>query len=146
MPAFFPIVNIDRYRPIVATLATADPAANTEISQTVPSNQFWQLIGARVSLVTDATVSNRTVQLTLDDGTTVWNLYPSPSTQAASLTYNYNFAVGAQNTTVLNNNVVVSLGSQLILPAGYRIRTLTNNLQATDNYGVMTLMLIKYVR
>lgn len=136
--------GFERYKGRIVTVASSDPAANTEVSITVPARTIYHLIGARVALVTDANVANRTVQLTLDDGTTVWNLFPSPSTQAASLTYNYTYAAGASNVTVLNNNVVVGLGQALVLPAGYRIRTLTNNIQATDNYGIMTLQVVRY--
>lgn len=136
--------GFERYEGRVVTVASTDPAANTEHSVTVPARTIYQLLGARVALVTDANVANRTVQLTLDDGTTVFNLFPSPSTQAASLTYNYTYTAGASNVTVLNNNVVVGLGQGIFLPAGYRIRTLTNNIQATDNYGVMTLFVVRY--
>lgn len=142
----FPIVSLDRYRPIVKTVATTDPAANVEISQTVPAGQFWQILGARVALVTDANVANRTVALTIDDGTTVVNSYVSPSTQAASLTYNYNFVAGGVNVTTLGTDVGVQVGPNLILPAGYRIKTVTTNRQVTDNFGVMTIFVIAWIK
>jgi hypothetical protein len=136
--------GFERYTGRLVTVASSDPAAGAEISVTVPARTIYKLVGARVALVTDATVSNRTVQLTVDDGTTVFNLFPSPSTQAASLTYNYNFTAGANNATVLNNNVVVGIGQDLLLPSTYRIRTLTNNIQAGDNFGIMTLFVLRY--
>lgn len=142
--ANFNITGFERYKPFITTLATTDPAANTEISQTVPAGQIWFFQGARVSLVSDANVATRTVALTIDDGTTVFNRYTSPSTQAASLTQNYTFTAGAANATVLNLEVVVGLGTNLLLPPGYRIKTVTNNIQATDNYGAMTLYFVKY--
>jgi hypothetical protein len=142
----FPQERLYRYRPIVKTVASADPAAGAEISYTVPANTFLELKGARVALVASGDVATRTVQLTIDDGTTVFNLYASPSTQAASATYNYNFVAGGNNTTVLNNNVSVAIGDSLLLPAGYKVSTLTNNLQAADNFGVMTIYGTFWVR
>lgn len=139
MASTFPILSIDRYRPWVKTAASANPAAGAEISYTVPAGTVLQLLGARVSLVASADVATRTVQLTIDDGTTVFNKFVSPSTQAASATYAYNFTAGTSNVTVLNNEIVVGLGQQLFLPPGYRIKTVTNNIQAADDFGVMTV-------
>lgn len=142
--ANFNITGFERYRPFITTVATSDPAANTEISYTVPAGQILFLQGASVQLVTDANVANRTVQLTIDDGTTVCQTFTSPSTQAASLTYTYSFTAGAANATVLSNSVVVGIGTNLLLPPGYRIKTVTTNRQATDNFGAMTLYAVKY--
>ncbi len=138
------IKGFERYVARLETVASSDPAANTEISLTVPARTIYHILGARVSLVTDANVANRTVALTIDDGTTVVNRYTSPSTQAASLTYGYTFTAGGVNATVLNNEVVVGMGTQLLTPATYRIQTVTLNRQATDNFGAMTLWVVKY--
>lgn len=143
--ANFNITGFERYKPFITTTASSDPAANgSEISATVPAGQIWFLQGARVSLVTDANAANRTVAMTIDDGTTVIQRFTSPSTQAASLTYGYTFTAGAANATVLNLEVVVGIGTNLLLPPGYRIKTVTNNVQATDNYGAMTFYIVKY--
>lgn len=142
--ASFNITGFERFRPFIVTTASADPAANTEITATVPNGQIWHLLGARVSLVTDANVANRTVAITIDDGTTVFNRFTSPSTQAASLTYGYTLSAGAASATVLNNEVVVGCGQTLMLPQGYRVKTATTNLQATDNFGAMTLFVVRY--
>lgn len=138
------ITGFERYRAFVVTTASADPAAGAEITATVPAGQVWHLLGARVSLVTDATVSTRTLAVTVDDGTTVFNRFTSPSTQAASLTYGYTLSSGASNATVLNNEVVVGCGQNLLLAGGYRVKTVTNNLQAGDNLGAMTLYIVRY--
>jgi len=142
--ANFNITGFERYKPFIATVASSDPAANTEISYTVPAGQILFLQGARVSLVTDANAANRTVAMTIDDGTTVIQRFTATSTQAASLTYGYTFTAGAENTVVLNLENVVGIGTNLLLPSGYRIKTVTNNIQATDNFGVMTLYAVKY--
>lgn len=138
------ITGFERYKPFITTVATSDPAANAEISYTVPAGQILFLQGARVSLVTDANAANRTVAMTIDDGTTVVQRFSSPSLHTASLTWGYTFSAGATNAAVLGLEVVVGMGSNLLLPSGYRIKTVTTNLQVGDNYGVMTLYGIKY--
>jgi len=143
----FNVTGFERYKPFITTTASADPAGTgAEVSHTVPAGQLWRLLGARVSLVTDANAANRTVAFTIDDGTTVIQRFTSPSTQAASLTYGYTFTVGAANAAVLNLEVVVGIGGDLLLPPGYRLKTVTNNVQATDNYGVMTFFIVKYTK
>lgn len=142
--ALFNLTGFERFKPFVVTTASTDPAANTEISTTVPANQLWLLLGARVSLVTDANVANRTVAFTIDDGTTVVQRYTSPSVQAASLTYGYTYTAGGSNATVLGNEVVVGIGQNIMLAPGYRLKTVTTNIQATDNYGAMTFYIVRY--
>lgn len=121
-----------------------DPAANTECSVTVPAGERWQLCTVQFSLVTSATVATRRVVLTVDNGTTVHAKFPSNVTQAASLTYAYCFAadLGYANGTLLDLNVLTGV-PPLILEAGYRIRTATVALDATDNYGAPIVTYIK---
>lgn len=142
--ANFNITGFERYKPFITTVASSDPAANTEISYTVPAGQILFLQGARVSLVTDANAANRTVAMTIDDGTTVVQRFASPSLHTASLTWGYTFTAGAVNAAVLGLEVVVGIGTNLLLPSGYRIKTVTTNIQTGDNFGAMTLYGIKY--
>lgn len=137
--------GLERYQVRVVTAASSDPAANTEISYTIPTGQIFELYAANVTLVTDANAANRRVVLTIDNGTTVFVKAPSPQVQAASLTYNYTFAVGApERATVDGTDMSVKLPGPLFLPGGYRILTVTASRQATDNFGAMTIQGIRY--
>lgn len=137
--------GIERYRVSPRVIATTDPAANTEHSYTVPAGQLLELWAVNFNLVTDANAATRRVVLTIDDGTTVFYKSASQVTQAASLTYNYTFSVGAvDRSAVAGTDVLQNLGGPMVLRAGYRIKTVTASIQATDNYGVAQLYGIKY--
>jgi hypothetical protein len=139
--------GLERYLARVVTTASSDPAVDVEHSITVPAGQIWELWAVNFNLVTDANAANRRVVLTIDDGTTVFAKSVAGAVQAASLTYNYTFAVGAPTmSAVVDLNLVNNLPGPLYLAAGYRIKTVTTNRQATDNYGVATCQLVRFAK
>lgn len=118
-----------------------DPAAGAEISETVPTSTRWRVRALSCQLVTDATAANREVSLVIDDGATTIFTSPAGFTHTASLTRRYSAApIGAQTapTQGTDRQIVIP---DLELPAGARIRTVTTNLQAGDNYGAPQLLL-----
>jgi hypothetical protein len=127
-------------------VVTTDPAANVEISSTVPAGKVWELISARFTLVTDANVANRRVRLVFDDGTTTFLEIAAFADQAASLTRNYNFSQDSDvpATQPIASDFYNHLPGRLVLPAGYRIQTATTNRQAGDNFGAARLVVREY--
>lgn len=137
--------GLERYRVSPRLVATTDPAANTELTYTIPANQLLELYTINFSLVSDANAATRRVTVTIDDGTTVFCKVASQVTQAASLTYNYTFGVGAvDRSSVAGTDVLQSLPGPLVLRPGYRIKTVTTAIQATDNYGVAQIFGVRY--
>jgi hypothetical protein len=137
--------GLERYQVRVVTAAGADPAADGEQIYTVPTGHFFEIYAVNFNYVTDANAANRRVILTIDDGATVFAKSVAGAVQAASLTYNYTFAVGAPTmSAVVDLQLVNNLPGPLFLVAGDRIQTVTTNQQATDNYGVMTIQGIRY--
>jgi hypothetical protein len=123
-----------------------DPGAGAEISVTVPTGKFWQLLSATFSLVTSATVANRRPSLTLDDGTNVFWRWRTGVDIAASLTRAY-FFESELNAEVDRIAVDSSLYEPLaprLLGQGYRIRTSTTAIQAGDDYGAPLLYVVEY--
>lgn len=136
--------GLEKYRAFPRLVASTDPAANTEISYTVPAKQLIELTSVRFTLVTDANAATRRVTLTIDDGTNVIYEVASQVTQAASLTYVYTFAVlGPDRSSVAGTSVLQSLPPIVVQP-GYRIKTSTASIQTTDNYGVAQIYGIRY--
>jgi hypothetical protein len=115
-------------------VAGGDPAAGAEVSDAVPAGKVWRLISVLLTLVTDANAANRRPHITIDDGTTVFYRRGSNATQAASLTQNYVFASEAQEAAVRDLWVADPM-PQLELLGGSRIKTVTVNKQAGDNYA-----------
>ena len=124
-----------------------DPAANTEISETVPEGKAWELLGVRVALVQGLTQTPAPA-LTIDDGTNVFYASPGSTTaQSASTTVTYHWGRGLVVSglvgTTPNIRAVAPLPEGLVLPAGYRIKTVTAGIGANSNYGAPVLYVVE---
>lgn len=142
LPLPWGIVPTERlFQPITG----ANPVAGAEVLVPVPGGQVWVVQSVRVPLVTAVAVGNRRPSLIFDDGTTEFARAPAgldvPATTTAALTWFREAAFGG----VVGANGAVSgpLPPTVLLP-GYRIRTLTLNLQAADAYGAPVLYVASY--
>jgi len=130
-----------------------DPAANAEILETVPTNAVWRLHAMWLQLVTDATAANRYVTIFLDDGTYPFYQVTGP-VHTASLTQSLVLSSGFAFPDVTGIvQVFNAIGiAHLPLPVGmllsetYRIRTVTTNIQATDNYVAPRLLVEELIQ
>lgn len=128
---------------LLRSIAGTDPAAGSEISESVPTNARWQLRSMRFSLVTSADVGDRRPGIIVDDGTSTLLTRYFGVTQAASLTrtYEVHFGEKADDGAFDAGNI-----ARIYLPPkaasllqGWRIRTTTVGLFAADNYGAPQL-------
>lgn len=130
----------------LTVITTSDPAANTEISQTVPVNYYWKIKSVRFQLVTDGNAATRQVHLQITDGTNILMDIIANGTQTASLTRNYSFVpVGTVGTKTANLEIVTEFPNDLLLPQGFKIVTVTDSIQATDNYGVARIYVERFL-
>jgi hypothetical protein len=125
-----------------------DPAANTEIRETVAAGETWLLLSLSVLLVQGATQTPQPI-LVIDDGTdVVWEGFGCTTAQAVSTTCRYTWGVGLPLTdkvgATTNVHATAPLPSGLILPSGYRIRTSTIGLGANSDFGAPSLLYVKY--
>lgn len=127
------------------SIAGTNPAANTEISETVPTAARWRPLALSFELVTDATAANREVAIVIDDGTTTLFTSPSGFTQTASFTRRYSAAAAGAQTAPAQGTDRQILLPALVLPAGSRIRTVTTNLQAGDDYSAPQLLIEEHL-
>lgn len=119
----------------IRSVAGTNPAAGAEITETVPADARWRLLSLSAALVTNATVANREAALVLDDGTSITLRSPTRQNQAASLTRNYSWFDGATLTTPVTDPAFTApIAGPLLAPA-HRIRTVTTNLQAGDDWS-----------
>ena len=129
----------------IVTYTGSDPAANTEWTETVPSGKVWRLLAIRATLVTSATVAARRAGVTITDGTNTLYKGNDESTQAASLTHNYNIA--SQNSRAVQDvehYIPLPFPEDLLLPAGYVIASTTLLRDATDNWGAPVFMVEEF--
>jgi hypothetical protein len=121
---------------LIRAVPGADPAAGAEVSLVVPTRARWCLHSIRFVLVTDATAVNRESDLIIDDGATTLLIIEPPALQGASGTRGYNYGADFPSLNALTQEFLIPLPVGLILREGYRIRTVTGNLQAGDDYGI----------
>jgi hypothetical protein len=72
-----PITGNAAEQGIIKPVTGTDPAANAEISETVPAGKWWQLLAVSVVLVQGITQTPQPM-LTLDDGTNVFYASSAP--------------------------------------------------------------------
>lgn len=119
----------------VRSFLGTNPAAGSECSDAVPTGARWEVLAWANSLVTDANVATREVELTIDDGSTILQRMIAGGTQAASLTRAYSFGVGnARAAGGQAPSITSSIVSNRLL-AGSRIRTVITNKQVGDDWG-----------
>lgn len=126
----------------------ANPAANTEISETLAAGTYWQLVAIKLTLAQGITQTPQPILL-LDDGTTVfWEGFGSSAAQAVSTTCVYTFAAGhtltGQVGSGANVHSTAPLPEDILLGPGYRIRTSTLGIGANTDYGAPNLYVVEY--
>lgn len=129
---------------LVTVTTGTDPAAGAEWSQTVPAGESWQLTSIRFSLVTSAVVANRIPSIVFDNGVTVVGRYATAASQAASLTTTYTGSVDTPSSALLGTEVVIAI-PRMILPSGYRIRSLTTAIDVADDYSAPVFFYTRFV-
>ena len=120
---------------MIRSVSGTDPAAGAELTITVPQTAEWRILGLRFVLVTDATAVNRQVDLVIDDGANIVLQIEAPALHGASGTRGYNYAPGFPARALLTAEFILPLPVGARLGCRWRIRTVTVNLQAADNFG-----------
>ncbi len=144
-PPFASSVETNLVAANLLTVTTgSDPAAGAEWSQTVPAGESWQLSTIRYSLTTSAVAGNRLTSITFDNGTTVFARYPSTQTEPASTTNTYTGSVDVASSGALGTEILISL-PRIIIPSGYRIRSLTTLLDPADDYSAPVFFYTRFV-
>jgi len=131
---------------LLRSITIPNPGAGNEISETVPTNTVWHVRGMMFGFVTDATVATRRVTVQFDDGGLRFIRTRAAQTQAASqdLTYSLTEGVGGEDTIGQGGNQI-HLPSNIRLFQGWRIRTLTDNMQAGDYYRDIQLYVEEWI-
>jgi hypothetical protein len=132
----------------VQQVDTTNAAAGVEITHTMPAG-VWEVASVSVSLVQGATQTPQPI-LVIDDGTdVVFEMFGSSAAQAVSTTCRYTWAPGlpltAQIGATTNVHSTAPLPEGLILPAGWRIRTVTLGIGANTDYAAAALLVLEVV-
>lgn len=120
---------------IITTVTGLAPGAGAEWVQNPPPNTRIRLISVSFLFATSATVANRFITLAIKDGVGVFLQIPILPAQVAGTTVQYEFAdsICALNNT--NGIVATASPSNLFIPAGFQLASVTQNIQAGDTYA-----------
>ena len=127
------------------SLTGTNPAANTEISETVPTNARWKLRGLVATLVCGAAVANRKPTLVIDDGASQLLRYSGLTNVTASQTVQFSafqLGVGTQNAGVWDYFIT---GEAAEISAGWRLRTITTAIQAADDWSAPQIFVEEWI-
>lgn len=125
---------------VLRVVPIANPAAGAEVVVTVPGGSVWRPISLVTTLATSAVVAVRGPSLIVDDGSTTVMRLPQGGTQAASLSVVNTWANGSGSPAGTSATGAQSVPlPDLVMPAGYRLRTLTNLIDVGDQYSAVAL-------
>lgn len=147
-PMSWPISNIEKVHAFgdFKTVSGADPAAGVETSITVPTNTIWKLHSWRATLVASADAANRVVHLKATNGGVVLFETISSTTQIISETKVYTANINSPGGAATNDNdIILALPHDIILPQSTTITTETTALTAGDNWGAPVVSVQAYV-
>lgn len=97
--------------------------------------------------MTAVAAANRRPALALDDGTTEFWRWRVGVDQAASQTRAYQFITSLSNEVDRSSTfaeMYEPLDAGIFLPPGGRVKTVTQAIQAADDYGAPTLYVVEY--
>lgn len=124
---------------------SANPAAGAQITQSVPAGESWRIISCRFSLTTAVAVANRRVHL-------VFEIAGSPAfeciaaiDQIAGQTKTYTaMACGSSAPVSDDNDIIIPIPENIIIPADDIFYTQTTDMQAGDDFGIMKTVYERY--
>jgi hypothetical protein len=128
------------------TVQQANPGAGADWTLTVPASVRWQLQTVFALLTTSAAAANRLPRLIIDDGVNIIWQSPAQVNETASLAWGNNWGAGAGSFAAADpNNVQQALPNDLFLLAGWRVRVLTANIQAGDQWSAISIAVRSWI-
>lgn len=137
--------TLEGVTPTLTVVTGTDPDAGNEISETVPQNQVWLLIGFRATLSTDTTVATRKPILRLtDDNSVVFADIVHNQTVAASSNGDFNWWANF-NVSITNGRYKMNpLPYPVVLFPGWTLETITVSKQAGDNWLAPSMYVVRW--
>ena len=122
--------------PYLRVVPQAAPAAGSEFVVASGGGTYWRLISLRFILTTDANAANRIVTLLADDNSDAFWQNGISGAQVATTAQAYSVTTGANNFGA--GAAIRPIGwpdAGLWLYPGWRLRSLTEAIQAGDQYS-----------
>lgn len=131
--------------PITRREIVPPPAAGTNWTRTSDAGGLWIVRGVTFILTTAAAVANRTVGLSLTEGTDVRLVVSAGAVQAASLVRRYTAFPGSASSADSPVALTLPWPSQgLVMPVGTTLSSVTDSIQAADQYSAIVLDITEF--
>ena len=120
------------------TFTGTQPSAGEEVEVTVPAGEDWDFLGAIITLDTNSTVAVRSIDILMEDESAneiarwVSNTTISLNQVVAVHIGNYPDALPVDTSTDHYHPIGRNIEE---LGPGYKLRTVTNNIQSGDQYS-----------
>jgi len=130
---------------LIRSITGTNPPAGSEVTETVPAGARWRLISLAAHFTTDATVINRFISWTIDDGVTT--LFWEDAAQLITA----NIGMWQVFNTTTQRHGSYSAPSQApgplagVMSAGWRLSTLTTNLQPGDDWSAPQMWVEEWI-
>lgn len=123
----------------IHSVQVGNPAAGADWIFTAPATSRMRIASFNAVFTASAAVANRTVSIVIDDGVnTVWT-----DDLSAAITASQVINMSLTTLPVLTGSIVTTLHATLppglIMPGSFRMRTVTNSIQAGDQWSAIWL-------
>lgn len=136
-----PVILIDDFSGgEIVVISSDDPAAGADPSYTVPNNTLLILHTVAVTLVAAVAAANRVPHLVIDDGVDIALNLPSNVATTSGVTNTYQWGQFGARQAAIAGQIVEALPAPLPIGPNFRIRIVSDALQAGDNYGNMSIL------
>lgn len=130
-----PIQNTLDTEGVIRHIGGTNPAAGSEISETVPTGARWALQAFFARFTASSAGANREPELIADDGSDLSLQVPAGVSITASQARGLSWYPAAERYTLVNSDVITMPFPPVLLTGGHRLRTNTRNLQSGDDWG-----------
>jgi len=119
---------------MIRVIAGSTPVAGAEINEVVPTNARWRLISAFFQLTAANAGGTRTVRVTVDDGLNKYYQVSANGGVAVNTVATLALCNQGAPSSQISTDLYIAHDSNLLMLPAHRWRTLTNNLNAADQY------------
>lgn len=130
---------------IISSYNQGAPAAGADWVFTVPVLARFRLMSLTSTLTTAVAAANRDVTLVIDDGANIIAQIPAGFALAASLSNTYTFGDSLVQSPAFNGFSIAPTPSNLLLRPGWRVRSVTGNIQAADQWSATQLGIVEWI-
>lgn len=132
----YPIERVQRF-----PVSLPNPPVGTEFALTPTGRGAWRILSLVATLATSAVVANRGVAWTVDDTNGTFFRSPAGAVQINGATVKYAAFDGASVTGLIGTNIAIGWpNGGIVLYEGYRLRSITDNLDAGDQWSAIAAL------